>query len=366
MKKLKRELGFNMLDSLYTEAIRKKGQINDEINEISDSKIKIEEKWNSEEIIPTESNPTIAAGDGSVNKKKYLSFNFYAVAAESLIYTDKLEKIETVEVNTIPHQSFVDDRLRNIMAIFEIKNAIMALNSYDIDYYLDDGSLLGDLIRPSPSSNRLSKSKRDFIIKTVEEEIKKDIEGENPTIKSFDFKQDFKELFEDEDLDEDSLMSFLENIEKLISLSYLLKHNKNIVAVSKTSSSNEIFRVNIPDIALFDKFSKKQGFSKPFYRNLSSKVKHEFPVEDEFFRKLSFTIFYARLEDYKNIIKIELPYYADEDQIRKILADLKKDSADGYPFLLYKAHHDVVIKNRDMEKLSNVVGLIEKSGREML
>ena len=91
----------------------------------------------------------------------------------------------------------------------------------------------------------------------MEEEIKKDIEGENPTIKSFDFKQDFKELFEDEDLDEDSLMSFLENIEKLISLSYLLKHNKNIVAVSKTSSSNEIFRVNIPDIALFDKFSKK-------------------------------------------------------------------------------------------------------------
>ena len=152
-----------MLDSLYAEAIKKKGQINDELEKFDESKIQVEEKWNSEEIVPTENNVIIAAGDGSVSKKKYLSFNFYAVAAESLIYDGKLETIETVEIDTISHQPFVDNRLRNKMAIFEIKNAIRALNKYEIDYYLDDGSLMGDLIRPSPSANKLSKSQNKLL-----------------------------------------------------------------------------------------------------------------------------------------------------------------------------------------------------------
>ena len=355
-----------MLDSLYAEAIKKKGQINDELEKFDESKIQVEEKWNSEEIVPTENNVIIAAGDGSVSKKKYLSFNFYAVAAESLIYDGKLETIETVEIDTIPHQPFVDNRLRNKMAIFEIKNAIRALNKYEIDYYLDDGSLMGDLIRPSPSANKLSKSQRDKIISKVQEAVRADIENDKGNIKSFKFKEEFSDLFEDENLDEDALMSFLENIEKLIALSYLLKNKKKIVAISKTSSANEIFHVNIPDIALFDKAIKTQGFSQPYYRSISSKVKHEFPVEDEFFRTLQFTVFFARLDDYKNIIKIELPYRANENEIRQILSDLKKDSVEGYPFLLKKAHHDVVIKNSDISQLSKIVGLVEKTGREML
>ena len=187
-----------MLDSLYAEAIKKKGQINDELEKFDESKIQVEEKWNSEEIVPTENNVIIAAGDGSVSKKKYLSFNFYAVAAESLIYDGKLETIETVEIDTIPHQPFVDNRLRNKMAIFEIKNAIRALNKYEIDYYLDDGSLMGDLIRPSPSANKLSKSQRDKIISKVQEAVRADIENDEGNIKSFKFREEFSDLFEDE------------------------------------------------------------------------------------------------------------------------------------------------------------------------
>ena len=178
------------------------------MEKFDESKIQVEEKWNSEEIVPTENNVIIAAGDGSVSKKKYLSFNFYAVAAESLIYDGKLETIETVEIDTIPHQPFVDNRLRNKMAIFEIKNAIRALKKYEIDYYLDDGSLMGDLIRPSPSANKLSKSQRDKIISKVQEAVRADIENDEGNIKSFKFREEFSDLFEDENLDEDALMSF--------------------------------------------------------------------------------------------------------------------------------------------------------------
>ena len=75
-----------MLNSLYTEAIKKKGSINEPLEEFNETKLDIESKWNEEEIVPSDSNIILAAGDGSYNKKKYLSFNFYAVAAESLIY----------------------------------------------------------------------------------------------------------------------------------------------------------------------------------------------------------------------------------------------------------------------------------------
>ena len=119
-------------------------------------------------------------------------------------------------------------------------------------------------------------------------------------------------------------------------------------------------------MAILDKFTRKQGFSKPYYKYMSTEMKRDFPVENEFFRNLVFTVFFARLEDYKNIIKIELPYKAEEDEIRKILSDLKRDSVEGYPYLLRKAHKEVVIKNVDMDNLAKIIGFYDKSGREML
>ena len=364
-----------MLNSLYTEAIRKKGQLNEPVEEFKDTKIDIESNWREEEINADDSKKVIAAGDGSFNKRKYLSFNFYAVAAESLIYNPntepRLQTIDSVELDMLPHQSFIDDRLRNMMSIFELKTAIKTFNEFDIDYYLLDGSLLGDLIRPIPVENRIDSDKKQLIINRVHEKLKKEVENSDLNISSYKFKEEFSELFNDSDddmnIDENALITFLESLENLLALKYLLENRKKIVSVSKTSSSNETFHANIPDMAILDRFTKKQGFSKPYWRKVSNKVKHDFPIENEFFREIWFTIFFARLDDYKNIIKIELPYYTeDEDEIREILSDLKSNATEGYPYLLKKAHNDVVISNQDMYNLSNVIGFIDKSGREML
>ncbi|MCE7698781.1 MAG: DNA double-strand break repair nuclease NurA [Methanobacterium paludis] len=119
------------------------------------------------------------------------------------------------------------------------------------------------------------------------------------------------------------------------------------------------------DMAIFDKF-KKEGYSEPKYLNVSKRVKRDFPVCNEFFRSLTFTIFYARLEDHKNILKFELPYRATEDEIKNILSVIKGNSVEGYPYLLKKAHNDVVIRKTDIERLSKIIGFLEKSGREML
>lgn len=380
-----------MLDSLYTEAIRKRGQINKNLEEISKvNSIDVDRVWFEENINPSGNDVKIAAGDGSYNKKKYLSFNFYAVSAVSFIYQDKLEKIESIELDTLSHQSFLEDRLRNIMSVFELKNAIKTINEYDVDYYLDDGSLLGDLIRPFPVENKLSNENKEKIISKFREKLENEIQNNSLGLSSSKFKEEFPELFvaetneiednksnktlddfsdnnvENSQIDEESLILFLENIEKLLALSYLLKNKRKIVAISKTSSSNDLLHANVPDMAILDKFSKKAGFSKPYYKYISTEMKREFPVENEFFRNLVFTVFFARLDDFKNIIKIELPYEADEDEIRKILSDLKRDSVEGYPYLLKKAHNEVVIKNKDIDGLSKIIGFYEKSGREML
>ena len=335
-----------MLNSLYTEAIRKKGLINEPLEEYKESEIDIESKWHEEEIISSDSNLILAAGDGSYNKKKYLSFNFYAVAAQSLIYNpndteSKLKAIESAELDIIPHQSFLEERLRNMMSIFEIKTAIKTFNDFDIDYYMDDGQ--------------------------VKEKLESEIQSNELNLSSFNFKEEFKDLFEDENIDEYALITFLESLENLIALKYLLENKEKIIAISKTSSSNEIFHANIPDMAILDGMTRKQGFSEPYHRKVTYKTKHDFPIENEFFRELWFTIFFARLDDNKNIIKIELPYYTkDLDDIREVLKVLKSNSTEGYPFLLKKAHKDVVISNQDMNSLSKIIGFLDKSGREML
>lgn len=357
-------MGYNMLDLLYTEALKKKSSINLSVDEIFEKKIDIKSEWNSKKIEPSEFDFILAAGDGSFNKKKFIGFNFYAVGAETLVYTphaetSRIETIETVEVDIMSHQYFIEDRLRNMMATFEIKTATKSFEEYDIDYYMDDGSILGDLIRPIPTEKNIPIEYKNSILRSIHDNI-------NTNIFSINLKEEFKDLLENEEIDENTLLTFLENLEHLIALKYLLNNKEKIIAVSKTSTSNDIFHGNVPDIALFDRFTKDEGYSNPYYKKVTNEVKHDFPIEDDFFKNMWFTVFFVRLENNKNVIKIELPYYAKEEEIENIISILKSNATDGYPFLLKKAHNDVVIKNKDINSLSQIIEFIDKSGREML
>lgn len=351
-----------MLDSLYTEALRKKGSIQGDIEELIDKEIDINKYWTTASLPPRDENFTLAAGDGSFNKKKFLSFYLYAVDAVALIYSpdEKLKNVESVELDIIGHQSFVDERLRNLMSIFEIKTALKAFKTEKIDYYMDDGSILGDLIRPIPIEKSITRDDRKEIANRLLNHIKTEDD-----ISSFNFKDEFKDLFEDKD--ERSLLTYLETIEHLIALKNLLSFKDSIIAISKTSTSDDLFHnPYVPDMAILDKMTRHEGYSKPIYKKVDSEAKREFPVYNNFFREMWFTTFFTRLEDNKNIIKVELPYYADEERIKDIISIIKSNSTDGYPYLLKKAHNDVVIKNTDIENLSNILEILDKSGREML
>ena len=358
-----------MLDSLYEKALIKKNNINERIKSDFDDPItKPSEYWRNYPLTADSVNVTICAGDGSINKKKFMSFIFFAIDAECLVYNNKLEVIESSEIDIISHHQHVEDRLRSYMGIFEIKNALKAFEEYDVDVFLFDGSILGNLIRPSPLEKKLqSKVKEEIKINylpKIRKELKNELEDSKVGIVSSKFSKTIEKEFEKKT----EAMIYLESLENLMVIGDLLKNERSVVGISKTSTSREYFKKSeMPDMAVFDRYSSKEGYSTPLHIKISTDdMKRDFPIQNEFFRGLTFTIFYARLEDHKNILKFELPYEATEEEIIDILKVIKSNSVEGYPLLLKKAHNDVIIRKIDLERLSKIIGFMEKSGREML
>ncbi len=356
-----------MLDSLYEKALNKKDDINKQISADFDNfEVDPSSDWRDHSIAEKDIKVTICAGDGSINKKNFMSFIFYAIDAECLVYNNKLRAIESSEIDIIPHHKHVDDRLRGYMGIFEIKNALKAFKKYDIQILLFDGSILGNLIRPFPLENKLKNELKEKIKYNyhhkLENELKKELEDSIVSITSSKFTKYIEQEFENK-ID---AMIYLEHLENLLVIGELLENRNEVVAISKTSTSNEYFESEIPDMAIFDRYSRKEGYSTPRYLSPKDLKREDFPVKNDFFQSLTFTIFYARLENHKNILKFELPYRADEEEIKKLLTIIKSKSAEGYPLLLKKAHHDVVIRRIDLDRLSKIIGFMEKSGREML
>ena len=367
-----------MLDSLYEKALEKKDQLNNKL-EIDFEKIGIDpgKYWLDQPIKERKTDITISGGDGSRNWKEFLGFVIYAINAECLIYDGiDLQKVECCDIDIINPYKYVKNRLETYMSIYEIKSSLKALKEFDVDLTLFDGSLLGKLIRPSPMENALPELVKNEIklkyLKKVEKSLENGSDLQIISPKLFDSMGILGENIVDS-------IIYLESLENLLATRYLLKEaedrGKHIVAISKTSTridyqKDHIFSSNIPDMAIFDRFSKKQGYSTPLHLNVSDKmVKRTFPIYDKFFKDLTFTIFYARFDDFKNILKFEIPYKATEEDIIPILESLKGICAEGYPYLLKKAHNDVVLRNREMNNISRIMGFSSNefsTGREVV
>ncbi|MGL6297647.1 MAG: hypothetical protein ACRC1M_00595, partial [Methanobacteriaceae archaeon] len=144
-------------------------------------------------------------------KKNFLKFCFYAISAESLIFasnnntdnnnhnnntnantvntnantvntndnynnnSNNLIKVENSDLDLIHYHQFLNDRIRTYMGIFEVKNAIVSINNYDVDYYLIDGSIMGDIVRPHPLENKLSNDIKNRIINDIIPDLKNNL-----------------------------------------------------------------------------------------------------------------------------------------------------------------------------------------------
>ncbi|MDR2830111.1 MAG: DNA double-strand break repair nuclease NurA [Methanobrevibacter sp.] len=354
-----------MLKSLYSEAIGKKDYIQEMIGDISETSINIEDKWIDRHFSKDVKEFKVSAGDGSIHKRNFLGFVFYAIATESLVYNSGfLNKLEYSKVDIMRKGNSTSNRLRNYMEIYEIKNGTKTIKEFNPDYYLFDGSIFGHLIMPISMENDIPEDKKIELINLSKNFLDISVQNFKVNIQSNYLENKFKE--EIKEYKKYKPIFYLEYIEKFLSLAKLLENKEKVIAISKTSGSTSCFDGKIPDLAIFSRFTKKTGYSLPRYQEVSHSIKHVFPIGDEFFRKLTFTIFYIRLEENKNILKVELPYEADYNDISQVIDVLLKYSIEGYPYLLKKAHDDVIIKKKDIEQLSQIVGLYEKTGREML
>ena len=355
-----------MLNSLYEKAIAKRGFIFD-IEPTADIESQLEHKWFDRSIGESKAKFSIAAGDGSFNKKKFLTTNFCAVGAESIMYDGQIKKIDDSDIFDIPHVSFLDELLSNYMAIYELKCALRTLRDYDIDYYMFDGSLLGDLQNAFPRGAKLPSKIKENLDDLLLNEFLSRLAVRQYGLLFPGIRDDLK-LFELPKTEDTNILNetnlHLASIEKIILLREILKYRKRIISISKTSSDNDLFHWNIPDIAFLDKFTKKQGMTIIRYKNVHKKA--AFPFYNDFFKELTFTIFYVRLQDNKNVLKVELPYRATKEEVFEIIRKINVLSVQGYPYLLNKAHNDVVITDRNMKELMKIAKIYETTNREVM
>lgn len=323
------------------------------------------DKWKDRPFAKSGKDFSIAAGDGSFNKKKFLMFNYCPVGAESLIFDGELSQIEQSEIFLVDPNSFLDELLANYMSIYELKCCLKTIREHDVDYYLFDGSIFGDLKNPYPMGAKLPADIKQNLNGGVLELFDKKIN--DLTNLDLSFPEIKRQIFVHASGDKDEEYNLqLASIEKLLVLKEVLKNNKKIISISKTSSANDLFRSKAPDIAILDQYTHKQGISEIHRKNVGKNVKVSFPVANDFFNRLNFTIFYVRLEDNKSVLKVELPYLASDEEVFEIVEIIKRDAAEGYPYLLKKAHNDVVITNRHVEELLKIGRVYETTNREQL
>ena len=352
-----------MLYSLYEKAITKRDFVFD-IDSNTEVKSQIDANWFNRNIVKSNEEFSIAAGDGSFNKRKFLTGNFCAVDAEAVIYDGTLNKLDDCDIFQIPHVSFLNELLSNYMAIFELKCALRAIKQYDVDYYLFDGSILGDLQNAFPKGAKIPDNIRNNfnnILPYFEDKIKINLEG----LIFPEIIDEFKLDDGQEDIIVEQTKLQLAATEKIILLKELLNYRKKIISISKSSSDKKLFGWDtIPDIAILDKFTKQQGISLIKQQKVHDEA--AFPCYNDFFKTLKFSVFYVRLEDNKNVLKVELPYNASRDDIFRIIEKLKVSSVQGYPYLLNMAHNDVIIKDKNMNELLKIAKIYETTNREML
>ena len=353
-----------MLNSLYEKAITKRGLVF-KVESSTEVKKQLEGKWFDRSINKSQMNFSIAAGDGSFNKKKFLAGNFCAVDAESVIYDGSIiKKIEDCDIFNIPHVSFLRELLSNYMAIYELKCALRAIKEYDVDYYLFDGSILGDLDNAFPRGAKLPSQIRDNLNKDFIDDFQNEIKHHKYGFAFTHIRDKFDLSGEGEFKKIEEYNLHLASFEKIILLKELMKYRKKIISISKSSADNDLFHWNFPDIAFLDLFTQKQGLTLKKVYTVHKEA--AFPFYNDFFKNLNFTIFYLRLDDNRNVFKVELPYQASNEEIFRIIEKLKVFSVQGYPYLLNMAHNDVVIKDKNMDELLKIAKIYQTTNREML
>jgi len=302
----------------------------------------------------------IAAEDGSYNYREMRNFAFYVVASQVFFLDKKLDCLRSCDMDLLIPYKNVEERVKFYMYILESRISLKAISEFSPAIFLIDGSLLSILGKQLSFSSLPPKDVRRKLDKRYAKILEKSVEAGEMGILSKRLWKEVKESFQEVAA---QAMFYLEFLEHVIAFRKLLEKGKGkIVAVAKTSQASDYFKTGFPDIAIFERYTKGEGYSEPLIVDPpQSKI-----LESRKLHKMKISIFYARLKHFSNVLKFEILGKVDEEQVKDLLRRVKGICVDGYPYLLKKAHSETTIKDKDIERLMKVFGLIGKSGREML
>lgn len=380
-----------MLDILLEKTIINQKDIRNFFNTIEENidKDKILKQFHEYKPKTEHATKTFAAVDGSYNKKKLMAAFIYAISSQTIIFNPetKITKESSAgDINLISTNKTkrISEILSQQMNILELKSTINTLQQHpEIDYMLLDGMISGTIYQTSnPKFSPAIKKHLKQWVKKVEIQIhNKDfplevtsIKDEKEVIKKVKEIYQFELNEEPEDLND--IILYMQTLEQLTCLNYLIrKYSDKIIGISKTSSTQQQFQQSIPDAAAVEYTCKNPGYTTPLKltdihpvrTTVNEQVSVKLPIYSEL-TKIIYTTFFTRLNLKGNVLKIELPYDISEDEtrIKTILDDLNSISVDGYPYILKRAHDEVVIKQYHMNKITKKIGIIDKTGRDML
>lgn len=391
MFQYRKEVKTGMLDILYEKTITNKKKIQSYFNNIKENldMEKVNNIFQEYEFTKKEQEKVLAAVDGSYNKKKYMACFVYAICSQTIISKPNEKKIEKessagdINTKTPSEIKSMEKILSTYMNILELKSTIDTLQKHDVDYMLMDGSIRGTLSNfPTTEVKEEIQNRLLYVTTSIEEELEKTgfpLEIYTITHKDeilSDLKKSMKEDKLELDNTDDEILRYLESLEQITCIKVLLeKYSEKIICISKTSQSKSLFNENIPDSAVLEYTINKSGYTRLhepkeaiLIRRLGSKkLIFDYPIMDSALKKQKYVIFFTKLSDRGNVLKIELPRdNITEEQIRGILNDLYSASIDGYPYILKKAHEEVVIRNKNMKNMITSLEINEKTGRDML
>ncbi|ACV23880.1 DNA double-strand break repair nuclease NurA [Methanocaldococcus fervens] len=349
--------------------LKNKEQIIKKMEKINGLSYNINEYW-IEDNFDKPIEMSFAGGDGSYNHIDYISFSFFGVGAVSFRHKigEKIKKTKDTYIFDISHPLDIETKLRTYMLTLELKTALYTLKNYDIDYYIIDGSLFSLLIFAKTNIDKADKNKFDSIYKEYKKELDKKIDEE---LKSGEIGIISKDLELDR---EDKLL--VEHAEYMVTLTKLLKEFKDkLIGISKTSKINIYFNAEIPDIAVFTKFTNKEGYSTPinFIKMLGKKKGEGHSQLSSVMKGINFIneyngnietayIQFVRLEDNCGVVGITSFNKIDKD----VLSSLKEISVNGYPYILKKSHETVEITNKKLQSIAKMLNIDDPIARHIL
>lgn len=388
-----------MLESLYEKTIEKREEIQQHFQQLQEkiNYAKVKDEYRECTFNRQKQTKTFIATDGSLNSKRFMSDFLYAIGSLTILSKpgeNIIKDTQTAEIELLSatKAASLNRKLSKQMNILELKSMIKCMQNHDdkIDYILLDGNISGKLsnFQINLDIDRLFRDAIKEDIQRLEEELDDnsfEIEVTSNTHQSRIYDITRNNIPADEDFEtyKYDILDYYDSLEELACIRHLInKYHGKIICISKTSSTNKIFNEDIPDAAVIEYATKKAGYTKigkPVKnRKLVRKdlqdnyISIEYPLYREEITNYEYITFFTRLEYNKNVLKIEIPlletdYISNNNEIiMEILEDIYSISVDGYPHILKKVHHEVVIKNKELDKIVNKYEILDKNGRDML